>query len=113
MSNCAKCGAENGEAVKFCQSCGAPQGSQKKIENHLAKAVAALLCCCLPFGVVGLVYAVKVDALLKSGDYAGAEEASLKADLWCNLAIGLGVVANIFVVLLSYFAGDWFSWQNL
>jgi hypothetical protein len=63
----------------------------------------------MPFGIAGIVYAVKVDALLKRGDYAAAEDASRKADLWGNLAIGLGVLMNVFAALFSVFAGDRFS----
>jgi hypothetical protein len=73
----------------------------KKIEDHLIKSIIATICCCLPLGIVGIVYAAKADALLRKGNRAAAEEAGKKAGLWSNLAIGEGVVINSLAFMLA------------
>jgi len=73
----------------------------KKIEDHLVKSIIATVCCCVPFGVVGIVYATQVGTLLRKGDRAAAEEASRKAGLWSTLAIGIGVVLNALAFALT------------
>jgi Interferon-induced transmembrane protein len=58
------------------------------------------LCCCLPFGVVAIVYAAKVDGLVASGDIAGAEAASKSAKLWVNLSAGsVLIIIAIYIVI--------------
>ncbi len=73
----------------------------QKIENHLIKSIVATVCCCVPFGIVGIVYAAKVDDFLKSGNRAAAMDASRKAGLWSNLAIGIGLVVNVLATMLT------------
>ena len=75
--------------------------TQKNIENHFIKSIIATVCCCVPFGIVGIIYATRVDAFLKAGNRAAAEDASKKASLWSNLAIGIGVVVNVLVTMLT------------
>lgn len=78
---------------------GAEQAFRKKIENHLIKSIIATLCCCAPIGLVSVIYAARVDALLQYDNYA-AMEASKKAGLWSTLAIGIGLVVNTLVTIL-------------
>ena len=73
----------------------------KKIEDYLIRSIIATACCCIPFGIAGIVYAARVAALLKKGDRAGAEEASKKAGLRSALAIGEGVVINALAFALT------------
>lgn len=77
--------------------------SPRKIENHLIRSVIATVCCCVPFGVAGIIYAVKVDALLRQGDLAAAEDASKKAGLWSVLAIGVGLTLNVLIAVLTVY----------
>ena len=72
-----------------------------KPNNHLAWAILCTLCCCLPFGIVSIVYAAKVDGLYNAGDYAGAFNASNKASefaMWGTIigfiCITLGICAG-------------------
>lgn len=73
----------------------------KKIEDHLIKSIIATVCCCIPFGIVGIVYAARVEALLRKGNRAAAEDAGRKAGLWSNLAIGEGIVVNTLAFILT------------
>jgi len=52
------------------------------VPNHLVWAILTTLFCCLPLGVVSIVYAAQVDGRRAAGDLAGAFEASRKAARW-------------------------------
>ena len=52
---------------------------QPPIANHLVWAILVTLFCCLPLGIVAIVYAAKVDSLAAAGQYAQAQEAADKA----------------------------------
>ncbi len=58
-----------------------------KPSNHLVGAVLATICCCLPCGIVAIVYASQVDTLWYSGNYDGAYKMSHKAGKWMRIAI--------------------------
>ena len=45
-------------------------------DNYLVWAILCTILCCLPLGIVSIIYSSKVDGLYNSGDYAGAEDAS-------------------------------------
>ena len=79
-------------------------GLRPNIPNHLVKAIITTLCCCLPLGIVAIVFAAQVNGKLDAGDYAGAQKASDQANLWGNIAIGLGIVANLIVIGLQVLA---------
>jgi hypothetical protein len=79
-------------------------GPRPNIPNHLVKAIASTLCCCLPFGIVAIVFAAQVNGKLDAGDYAGAQKASDQASFWGNLSIGLGLAINLVVIALQVIA---------
>ena len=78
---------------------------QPPIANHLVWAILATLFCCLPFGIVAIVYAAKVDGLAAAGQYAQAQEAADTAKWWSLAAVfsvlGVAVLYVLFVVLLG------------
>ncbi len=49
----------------------APAEEQQMPPTYLVWAVLSTLCCCLPTGIVALVYASKVSPLYLRGDYRG------------------------------------------
>lgn len=72
-----------------------PQGvPQPNIATHLALAIVTTLLCCLPLGVIGIVYASQVKAKVAAGDYAGAAAASGKAKLFCIVGVVIGALAT-------------------
>ena len=120
MTYCSSCGKEVAPGSQFCAGCGAPvegeageapppvpastptggsssprEARVPHIESHLAKAVIATVLCCLPLGIVAIVYAAKVDGQRSSGDIKGALISSSKADSWGNIAIGSGLVFGV------------------
>ena len=46
------------------------------VPNHLVWAILSTLFCCLPLGIVSIVFAAQVDGKRAAGDLAGAQEAS-------------------------------------
>jgi hypothetical protein len=74
------------------------------VPNHLVWAILATLFCCLPGGIVAIVYAAQVDGKVAAGDIAGAEASSASAKTWCMVSAGAGVVVFVlyfFVVMAS------------
>jgi len=76
-----------------------PPGS---VPNNLVWAILATILCCLPFGVVAIINAAKVDNLLTAGDYAGAVKASNDAQKW-SIISAVSVVA-LYAVMAIIFA---------
>ena len=66
--------------------------------NQLALAIITTILCCLPAGIVSIVYATQVNSKYNIGDYEGAERASKNAKTWWIVALIVG-----FVSLASYF----------
>lgn len=52
------------------------------VPNYLWQSIVVTVLCCLPFGVVSIVHAAKVDSLLAQGDIVGANAASQSAKKW-------------------------------
>lgn len=85
-----------------------PRVKPPKPNSFLVWAILSTLFCCLPFGIVSIVYASKVDGLWVAGDYDGAEEAASKARTWFwwsfGTAIALWIVYILFYAILGYAA---------
>ena len=74
------------------------QRYQQDVPNYLVQAILVTIFCCLPFGIVSIVYAAQVNSKLAVGDYAGAVEASQRAKTWAWWSFGV-VVAGILAYL--------------
>ena len=106
---CQSCGAENDSNAQRCVKCGRSlpqslQPAQKSVGNvptHLAEAIVVTLLCCLPFGIVAIVYAAQVNTKLQAGNYAGALEASNMAKTWCWVSFGVGLLLCVIYALGS------------
>jgi hypothetical protein len=75
-----------------------PTGAPASVPNYLIPAIISLFCC-LPLGVVGVIFAAQVNGKVAAGDTAGALDASKKAKLFSFIAIGVGLVGIICYVL--------------
>ncbi|HSS22721.1 MAG TPA: CD225/dispanin family protein [Pyrinomonadaceae bacterium] len=84
------------------QQYGAPAPSQS-VPNYLIPAILSTLFCCLPLGVVSIIFATQVNSKLAAGDTAGAMESSKKAKMFMFIAIGLGALSWIVGVVLWIF----------
>lgn len=115
MIYCPKCGAQNPDLSTACNACGAalanpyqsPErgGAPVQINNYLIPAIFTTVCCCLPFGIVSIVYAAQVNGLLAAGNVAGAQKAANSAKMWFWIALGTGIAFQllylIFVVIMG------------
>lgn len=68
--------------------------------SHLDLAILSTLFCCLPLGIISIVYAAKVDGLYDSGDYAGAQDASDKAMKYAEWGAFAGIIIGLLYLLL-------------
>ena len=121
---CSTCGKEIDNNAVACPACGAATmrgsmpmpnsaltsnstpnptpvpGSVPIVPNHLVGAILATCCCCLPFGIVSIVFASSVNSKIAAGDIAGARAASNQAQTWMWLAFGVGIVWIFITVIL-------------
>ena len=113
---CTGCGSQNDDDARFCKDCGkAMSGSTPSAETYepessggaagptptehiptyLVPAILVTVFCCLPFGIVSIVYAAQVNSKLDAGDVAGAMHASSNAKTWMWVAFGVGLFAGV------------------
>lgn len=71
-----------------------------KPNNWLWQSILSTVLCCLPFGIVGIIYAVKVDSLYYRGKYEESEQAAKKAKMWTIIAFLFGIVYWIVSIIL-------------
>jgi hypothetical protein len=81
-----------------------PAGAPANIPNYLIPAILSTLFCCLPAGVVSIVFATQVNSKIAAGDIAGATESSGKAKMFMFVSIGLGLLVWVVVIILWIFA---------
>lgn len=124
--NCPNCGTSNLDNAAVCVNCGrslaagaasytpppppsaagygtAPSGAVgAQIPNYLWQSIVVTLCCCLPLGIVGIIFAAQVNSKLAQGDVAGARDASQKAKMFTLIGFAVGL---IIIVLSMIFNG--------
>jgi hypothetical protein len=117
---CTSCGKPIMLGAVICPRCGVPTdrrataaqvmnpesqagatGMPLKIPNHLVQSILVTLFCCLPFGIIAIVYASQVNAKIQTGDIQGAVDASQKANMWSWVSFGGGIVVGVI-----YFVGS-------
>ncbi|MCM1163290.1 MAG: CD225/dispanin family protein [Muribaculaceae bacterium] len=72
-----------------------------KPSSYLGWAIALMLICFIPTGVVAIIYASKVTPAWQRGDRAAAERASERAGWWCIITFVAGLIWAPFSVLYS------------
>lgn len=90
---------DNPYAASYPSSSKTSSYAQGSVPNYLVWAILATLFCCLPGGIVAIVYAAQVDGKLASGDYHGAVAASNNAKLWSWISFGVPVVFGVLYFL--------------
>ena len=114
---CPNCGAQNSEDATYCANCGnelrrietpgmdvppppqsgmqtsySAQSPQPDVPNYLIPAILTTVFCCLPLGIVSIVYAAQVNGKVAAGDRAGALQSSRSARMWAWISFGTGLV---------------------
>lgn len=108
---CRQCGAENPDTASRCIKCAAVLQNaggtpppprpmpQQSVPNYLVQSILTTLFCCLPLGIVAIVFAAQVNGKLQAGDYAGAVDSSNKAKMFSWISFGIGLVIGIFYLI--------------
>ena len=60
--------------------------------TNLVWAIISTVLCCLPVGIVAIIYALKVTNKYREGDIEGAKRASETGAWWCIASIVLGII---------------------
>lgn len=85
---------------------GQTSGIEPRPENNLVWAILSTVLCCLPLGIVSIVYSCKVNGLYETGRYKEAKEAADNAKKYaiigaiCSLAFS--ILYLIFVFALGF-----------
>ena len=75
--------------------------------SYLALAIISTILCCLPTGIVSIVYATKVNSAYEDGNYEAANSASKNAKTWGIVSIvaaALGWVLYLLIFGAAFFA---------
>ena len=72
------------------------------VPNYLVQAILVTLFCCVPFGIISIVYAAQVNGKVALGDMEGAWRTSRSAKTWAwiSFGVGLAITAGWVVVLI-------------
>lgn len=83
--------------VQITYATGAPP------KTWMVESILVTLFCCLPFGIVGIINAAKVESAYRIGNFAEAEQASENAKKWTMYSFwfGIAVVILYFLVILG------------
>lgn len=79
----------------------------QKPSNYLALAIVCTVCCCLPAGIVSIVYAARVNETFARGEYELAEKYSSNAKTWGIVGLvvgGIGVILYLALFGFGFFA---------
>jgi hypothetical protein len=77
-----------------------PQEQPGRPKNWLLESILVTIFCCLPFGIVGIIFASQVNAKYDAGDYAGALRASADAGKWTKIGFFIGLIVIILWIII-------------
>jgi hypothetical protein len=69
-------------------------------KTWLVESILATLFCCLPFGIIGIIYSVKVDSAHSAGNYELATSASRNAGTWTKVSFLIGLFHYLAWIIL-------------
>ncbi|MBR3303989.1 MAG: CD225/dispanin family protein [Bacteroidales bacterium] len=69
-------------------------------KTYLVHSILATIFCCLPFGIVGIVYAAGVESAFYRGYHDLALQKSRRAKIWTIVAIIVGLIGGFLYLLL-------------
>jgi hypothetical protein len=81
---------------------GIPSNFSQRPPDYLAWSICNLILCCLPLGIVALVFSIQSQSAANRGDMAEAERTSNTAKT-CNMVatIGGGIAIVIVVIIFA------------
>jgi hypothetical protein len=90
---------------------GAPQGGYpaQQPDSNLVWGILCAVLCCLPFGVVSIVYSSRVSGLWTQGHYAEAQAAADNAKKWAIWGAVAGVAFGIIYAVIMFSSNSSFN----
>ena len=113
---CKQCGAQVPDGASFCTQCGYPQGDQQpnlttaappvdlianpqSFNDYLGRNVLSTFCCCMPLGVVGIVFSINAGSARDRGDWTAAQKNARYAKYCFWTALLLGFLTWIMLII--------------
>src|ERR1700712_2848264 len=89
-----------------------PLSTQTPPKNYLVEAILVTIFCCLPLGIVGIVFASQVNSKFAAGDYEGALRASKDAARFTKIGFIISIVLIAFWCAFLFLFGGWAIMQS-
>lgn len=67
---------------------------------YLVLAIISTVCCCLPFGIVSIVYAAKINSATSAGNNEEAQKAAKTARIWLIVSFVCGILVTVIYALV-------------
>lgn len=85
----------------------------KRAKTWLLESILVTIFCCLPFGIVGMVYAIKVNSLHDQTRYEESKRASKNAKRWTLIGLTIGIILGIIYLVTVAILGSMGSFSNI
>ncbi len=79
------------------------QGAAANVDTWLWQSIVATVLCCLPAGIVGIVFAAQANSAKNLGDATTAREKARLARIWTLVSVGIGVVTILIFLVFGVF----------
>lgn len=67
---------------------------------YLVLSIVSTLCCCLPFGVVGIVFSAKINSAMLAGNLEEAQNNAKMARIWIIVSFAIGILTWLIYMIL-------------
>lgn len=67
---------------------------------YLILSIISTLCCCLPFGVVGIVFSAKINSAMLAGNLEEAQNNAKMAKIWIIVSFAIGILTWLIYMIL-------------
>ena len=67
---------------------------------YLILSIISTLCCCLPFGVVGIVFSAKINSAMLAGNLEEAQSNAKMARIWIIVSFAIGLLTWLIYMAL-------------